>query len=363
MCHVVGLKLLFLSLLKPAAYVLWVLMTITVPSVYLYWAVLLIKGPGFLPLPINLPVASPLDVLDPLGRSPLSVVAPLAFLCDALGFPIYCSHCQQLKPERAFHLSQTNRCVPRFDHYCLWIGSVVGRDNLVPFYKFLQFSALYSAICIVYVAITIRHAQGNGKLLPHILVALVFNVFFAMFLFGMLITTLNQICHGATTLDMYTMKDARIQKRWDNRNLSANPKFFTLMLPPPRRFESGIRYVNIQHENTRLVVSYDVSQYPYSLGARQNLIDAFVYRNRVREGFPRGSLLDALVIIIFPYFDLFVGPSPDPADQNRYESWSDEFGTLFLALIREKISLGQYLKPSFANVQDLPLENAKDITE
>lgn len=349
MCHVVGYKLLYLSQLKAAAYVLWILIAIIVPSTYLYWSLILIKGPGKIPHQLN----SPINV-GPMDSSNQNI--PFAFLCDPLGFPFYCSHCQHIKPERSFHLSYLNRCVPRFDHNCLWLGTAVGRDSLVAFFKFVQFVCLFTALCLAYVGATINRAKGDPGMLAQLIVVLVVNFFGGILLFGLLITTTIQVCNGKTTLDIATAKDAQIQQRWDARK---DEKGWSgvcsrLLFPPPRRFESGLRYVNIQHDNTRAVVCYSVTQQPYTFGARQNMIDAFIFRNRVPIDAPPASFWKALAIFVLPYVDLFAKVPSSPYAPTDYQSWSDAFGPEFLKHIRSRIEAGEYLKPTFVSIQGWP---------
>lgn len=358
MCHVVGYKLLYMSLLKPAAYVLWILLAIIVPTIYLYWSLILLKGPGKIPHQLN----SPLNVGPADSGSPK---IPLAFLCDPQGFPFFCSHCQHIKPERAFHLSYLNRCVPRFDHNCLWLGTAVGRDSLVPFFKFVQFVSLFTALCLAYVGATIGRAKGDGSMLARLIVVLVINFFGGILLFGLLITTTVQVCSGKTTLDMAAAKDAQIQQRWEERKKKDgwSGRFSRMLFPPPRRFESGLRYVNIQHDNARAVVCYSVSQQPYTFGARQNFMDAFVYRNRVPADAPPASLWTALAIFVVPYVDLFTRVPRSQHVATDYEAWSDAFGPEFLDHVRSRIALGEFTKPAFVSVPGWSSADAQKLSD
>lgn len=42
------------------------------------------------------------------------------------GLPIWCSECQNWKPERAHHSGEIQRCVRKMDHYCPWAGGMIG---------------------------------------------------------------------------------------------------------------------------------------------------------------------------------------------------------------------------------------------
>lgn len=48
-----------------------------------------------------------------------------------------CHTCRCVKPPRAKHCKELNRCVKRFDHYCAYVGSAIGYHNQHYFYIFL----------------------------------------------------------------------------------------------------------------------------------------------------------------------------------------------------------------------------------
>lgn len=48
------------------------------------------------------------------------------FTCRSDGLPIWCSDCQNWKPERAHHSGEIQRCVMKMDHYCPWAGGMIG---------------------------------------------------------------------------------------------------------------------------------------------------------------------------------------------------------------------------------------------
>jgi palmitoyltransferase len=50
------------------------------------------------------------------------------FVCENDGRPKWCSQCCNWKPDRAHHSSEVNRCVVRMDHYCPWVGGMVGEN-------------------------------------------------------------------------------------------------------------------------------------------------------------------------------------------------------------------------------------------
>lgn len=48
------------------------------------------------------------------------------FICHTDGRPRWCSSCYNWKQDRASHCSEVNRCVKKMDHYCPWVGGIVG---------------------------------------------------------------------------------------------------------------------------------------------------------------------------------------------------------------------------------------------
>ncbi len=50
------------------------------------------------------------------------------FVCESDGRPKWCSECCNWKPDRAHHSSEVNRCVYRMDHYCPWVGGMIGEN-------------------------------------------------------------------------------------------------------------------------------------------------------------------------------------------------------------------------------------------
>ena len=42
------------------------------------------------------------------------------FMCQADGWPIWCSTCLNWKPDRSHHCREVGRCVEKMDHFCPW---------------------------------------------------------------------------------------------------------------------------------------------------------------------------------------------------------------------------------------------------
>ncbi|KAL3237528.1 palmitoyltransferase PFA5 [Nakaseomyces bracarensis] len=127
------------------------------------WVETVLVGPGKLPqVPPYLLIESP--------SKQNTTKAPPSYICDPNGYPVWCSHCEGLKVGRTRHSSRNGYCVPRFDHYCLWIGGAVGYSNYRLFLLFAFYFAVLLLIvwiticCYIREIVTVHHHRLNGNL-------------------------------------------------------------------------------------------------------------------------------------------------------------------------------------------------------
>lgn len=80
--------------------------------------------------------------------------------------PIYnmCHACKTVRPVRAKHCRQCDRCVEDFDHHCPWIDNCVGKKNRVPFTLFLRLLVIKMLFAFFFVW-KIVHIHGGNWLL------------------------------------------------------------------------------------------------------------------------------------------------------------------------------------------------------
>ncbi|MES1911494.1 MAG: hypothetical protein MHM6MM_003915 [Cercozoa sp. M6MM] len=77
------------------------------------------------------------------ARNPSQTLAEVCRLQDVIAggnLPTsahFCYSCFLWRPPRSKHCRFTGRCVPRYDHFCLWLRRAIGRDNHRAFLLFL----------------------------------------------------------------------------------------------------------------------------------------------------------------------------------------------------------------------------------
>lgn len=331
-CYVVGYREVYLHKLHGAAVALWVLVGFAQLSLLMYWALIVLRGPGATPKLL------PLDLFA--VRDAAHLPLPAAFICDEQGYPYWCSKCRIIKPKRAFHLSDLDRCVPRFDHYCLWIGTAVGRANFVVFVKFLEFFAMYFVVVFAYTIATTRGAVARGRT-PHYVVLYVFCVFWLLMILTLFVQQCYYMTANLTTLDDMTVKQARTYGRWSERAQKAETKMAKFCIGKSPRVEPGHRYLNIDHNGTRVVVRFHVRDRPYSLGFRRNVVNIALNGNYSRNSAQESRFWWAMAVLFVPYMDL-LQPAPQRDPDVTYDSCSDDFDPAFLQLIRSRADAGCY---------------------
>lgn len=164
-----------------------------------------------------------------------------AFMCDEQGYSLYCSHCKQLKPNRTHHASFTDTCVPVMDHFCPWVGNVVGQGNLKFFLQF-SWASLAGTILIlvtlfIYEHDQVPHINGNSIAL-YVLVS-----FLTMFISILVVQHTFYIILGQTTLEHLTYRNGdvpSINLHWrDGQRRVIKPERNEIVMPRASPFTKG----------------------------------------------------------------------------------------------------------------------------
>ncbi|GAB7345868.1 hypothetical protein MBLNU457_4116t1 [Dothideomycetes sp. NU457] len=127
------------------------------------------------------------------------------FQCDPHGLPIWCGACNNWKSDRVHHCSDIGRCVLKMDHFCPWIGGVVGEVNIKFFYQFCFYAAVYTLFLLIVMAVYV--ARWNTT---HSATRFYYNnwaatlglaaVFF-VFTGGMTVSNVQHLYNNMTTVD------------------------------------------------------------------------------------------------------------------------------------------------------------------
>ncbi|KAK5656508.1 hypothetical protein OQA88_4485 [Cercophora sp. LCS_1] len=93
------------------------------------------------------------------------------------------------------------------DHYCPWVGGIVGETSYKFFVQFTFYTAIYCAIVIVGAAICLRDLIEDGLTTDGFIIAvLAIAGFFGIFTFAMTGTAVHYICVNLTNVDFVKAK-------------------------------------------------------------------------------------------------------------------------------------------------------------
>lgn len=122
------------------------------------------------------------------------------FVCDPQGLPIWCPSCKNWKPDRTHHSQDAGRCTRKMDHFCPWVGGVIGERSYKFFVQFNLYSFLLSAYSMSVLAAFVAKG-GEGSLEVQWLVALGLAGFFTIFTIGILGNSLWMVLRNVTTIE------------------------------------------------------------------------------------------------------------------------------------------------------------------
>lgn len=119
------------------------------------------------------------------------------FVCDQYGLPIFCRYCNNWKPDRAHHSQDVGRCTMKMDHFCPWVGGVVGERA----YKFFVQFLVYAFFQSTYATIVLAYYVGRDRGKVQWIVALALAGFFVFFTLGMVVNSLWMIFRNVSTVE------------------------------------------------------------------------------------------------------------------------------------------------------------------
>ncbi|SCV01319.1 LAMI_0G10726g1_1 [Lachancea mirantina] len=155
-----------------------------------------------------------------LNSSRLDMIfPPKVYPCDPQGYPIWCSECQSVKDHRTHHSSMLGYCVPRFDHYCVWVGSIIGRKNYKLFVQYMFFGTMWAILVVTSIAcylddILLRR-HHIPRINPNILICFGLSCIGLLMIFPLFVSHCYYMATNRTSIEvLQTKRRASWRKLW-----------------------------------------------------------------------------------------------------------------------------------------------------
>ncbi|KAH7029448.1 palmitoyltransferase PFA5 [Microdochium trichocladiopsis] len=125
------------------------------------------------------------------------------FVCESDGRPKWCSECCNWKTDRVHHSSEIERCVLRMDHFCPWVGGMIGQNSFKFFVQFVCYTCALCGVVLGAAGFVLRHQiLNNEELDPRVIAVIILAGFFCFFTFLMSTTSLRYVLLNMTNVDM-----------------------------------------------------------------------------------------------------------------------------------------------------------------
>ena len=129
------------------------------------------------------------------------------YVCQGDGRPIWCSTCQNWKPDRAHHCREVDRCVRKMDHFCPWVGGVVSETSFKFFIQFTAWTSLFCLFVLIIMAIFLAEMNRNtGFINVHWIVTIALAGLFFLFTLGMTGSSVQFALLNTTTIENLSRK-------------------------------------------------------------------------------------------------------------------------------------------------------------
>ncbi|BFZ61606.1 Palmitoyltransferase pfa5 [Saitoella coloradoensis] len=129
------------------------------------------------------------------------------YVCEVGGGPRWCSACDAPKPDRAHHCSEVGRCVLKMDHFCPWVGGVIGFTRYKFFVQFVTYVAFYTMWILATVSPLIHEKTSRHHHVPGTWIALMaVGGFFALFMIPFSSCHLWYVLSNFTTIEQINQK-------------------------------------------------------------------------------------------------------------------------------------------------------------
>lgn len=124
------------------------------------------------------------------------------FLCDPQGYVPWCSSCQAPKPDRVHHSAELGYCVPKMDHFCGWIGSMIGLNNYKLFILFLFYFMLMILFLLISSSVYAEeYFSRSENPNAHMVVIFILSAFWSAILLSFTGVHIRYILINTTTIE------------------------------------------------------------------------------------------------------------------------------------------------------------------
>ncbi|CCH42413.1 Palmitoyltransferase PFA5 [Wickerhamomyces ciferrii] len=198
--------------------------------IYGIWFQILIIGPGKQP---KVPLFRILQNVDETGYN--CIEPPEYFMCSKDGFPIWCSECQSIKIDRSHHSSDLGYCIPKMDHFCTFLGAVIGKENYHLFIQLCWWWLCYFIfIGISMACFTKQYKDRKGSVNANIIIVYVAVIGWILMIFALFSSHIYYIYGNKTSIDdMRRKRNRRTNTLYDEYvSLKHNDKRYILRINP-----------------------------------------------------------------------------------------------------------------------------------
>lgn len=132
--------------------IVWVILLLPVAATWVRLLTIVFRDPGYVPQGHD---------KDDHSEEAADFWTRDVFVCDQKGLPIWCHHCENWKPDRVHHNQDVGRCTLKMDHFCPWVGGVVGERSHKYFLQFLFYSMILSTYLMICMAYFVHESRSN----------------------------------------------------------------------------------------------------------------------------------------------------------------------------------------------------------
>lgn len=316
--------------------------TLDLILIILYVQIVIICGPG------KQPYVPPFRIDDLVKQSSVNgdyttIEAPKLYRSDPNRLPYWCAECNSIKLARTHHSRSAGFCIQRFDHYCIWLNTAIGRDNYLPFIQFVFY--FFCNLSIVWISISsyIRKItyDKHHTINANIYVVLVFSIIGWLFTGILFVCSMVYSSLNRTSVEMVSRLQYRRLLRSQKKNKKkSNTEEVTAKENKNKTRALFLTYLN-PDDGYRYVVKIDdddkIFFNPWDTGSWINNLKVFFGNNPIIWFLP-------LNLTKFPIY------TKEKLAENSYSlydcigaGYSEEWSPATIKLVIDKVNNGNYI--------------------